>query len=289
MNLRVRAIDDLTLDAGVVETLDASEWVIHPPKVTLFHQLLDYLRAKSDAPTPSRPLSVEDEGIAALAVALRWGSYFAVLVDEAKPIWHEARPGTSRIANSEMARINIEASAALAEWIDIARDDRGVYETLVARALTYLPMPTMRPTAAGSEFAMLAMPEVASPIIGSTGSELLARVRSDAESHPSRIFANALVNVAWRNGPIEDFHAGASQGYPLERRRITTGEEQALGDFAADRLSTGMDVCRSLSVERGRSWSEQVLPYALAGTMRITPTGWTLTESTRAVRLSRQA
>ena len=58
-------------------------------------------------------------------------------------------------------------------------------------------------------------------------------------------------------------------------------------DFVADRLSTGMDICHSLSLERERSWSEQVLPYALAGTMRVTPTGWTLTESTRAIRGSR--
>ena len=285
VTLTVRVNDDFMLDAGTVEDVRASELVIHPPRVTLFHQLLDYLRAKPSAPTGSSPPTVEDEGVAALAVALRWGSYLAVLVDEAKPTWRDARPGTSRISNSEMARINIEASAALAEWIDLARADRVAYEKLVAKALASLPMPKMRPTATGSEFAMLAMPEVASPIIGSTGSELLARVRSDAERHPSRVFANALVNVAWRNGPVEDLHAGASRGYPLERRRITTAEERAVLDFAADRLTTGMDVCRSLSLEQTRSWPEQVPPYTLARTMRTTPTGWTLTETTREVRL----
>lgn len=59
------------------------------------------------------------EGVAA-AVILRWGSYLAVLLDHDKPIWPEVHsPRTSRISDEEMARINIEASAALAEWIDL--------------------------------------------------------------------------------------------------------------------------------------------------------------------------
>jgi len=59
-------------------------------------------------------------------------------------------------------------------------------------------------------------------------------------------------------------------------------------DYAADSLTTGMEVCQELARERPtRSWPEQVLPYGLAPTMLITPTGWTLTESTRAVRLPR--
>jgi hypothetical protein len=39
--------------------------------------------------------------------------YLAVLADGDKPVWKEADArGTSRISNSEMARINVEASAA---------------------------------------------------------------------------------------------------------------------------------------------------------------------------------
>jgi hypothetical protein len=58
-------------------------------------------------------------------VVLRWGSYVAVLADKAKPVWAEAHsPEVSRICDSEMARINIEASAALAEWrFELARSD----------------------------------------------------------------------------------------------------------------------------------------------------------------------
>ena len=28
------------------------------------------------------------------------------------------------------------------------------------------------------------------------------------EEHPTRVFTNALVNHGWRNGPVEDVHAG---------------------------------------------------------------------------------
>jgi hypothetical protein len=185
-----------------------------------------------------------------------------------------------------MARINIEASAALAQWIDIFREDRSKYEKFVGRALAYLPLPKMRPRPVGSDFAMLAMPEVAAKIVEAPEAAHLARVRADAEIHPSRLFANALVNMAWRNGPVENIHAGDFRGYPLDHRRVTLAEEQTLIAFAADRLTTGMGLCQDLAAEQSaRSSPEQVLAYGLAGAMLITPTGWTLTEATRVVRL----
>jgi hypothetical protein len=52
--------------------------------------------------------------------------------------------------------------------------------------------------------------------------------------------------------------------------------------FASERLAIGMMVCRQFSA---RAWSEQVVPYALAGMLLITPSQWTLTESSRQVRL----
>ncbi len=184
-----------------------------------------------------------------------------MLADGAKPVWAEARsPAASRICNSEMARINIEASAALAEWIDISREDRSKYENLVGPALAYLPLPKMRPTTVGSDIVILALPEVAGKIAEATDPARLAGVRSDAQIHPSRLFANALVNTAWRNGPVENIHAGDFRGYPLDHRRVTVAEERTLMAFAADRLTTGMGLCHDLAVERpARSWPEQVL------------------------------
>jgi hypothetical protein len=137
---RVRVTGELMLDAGSCETVlgpDGPERLIRPPATTLFHQVLAYLREKPDPPKPPSGSMVGREGIAAAALVLRWGSYLAVLLDHDKPVWAEAdSPGTSRISDEEMARINIEASAALAHWIDVCRSarDRAVYEQLVNRA-----------------------------------------------------------------------------------------------------------------------------------------------------------
>jgi hypothetical protein len=47
-----------------------------------------------------------------------------------------------------------------------------------------------------------------------------------------------------------------------------------------------MTVCLQLALEQPRrTWSQQVLPYGLAELLMITPSKWTLTESSREVRL----
>jgi hypothetical protein len=222
-------------------------------------------------------------------VVLRWGSYLAVLLDRAKPLWPAVHAeGISRISDAEMARINIEASAALAEWIDLFRADRGGgrYAQLVARAVSYLPMPAKMSRITPAPFAALADRELASRLVRASDPERVARARAEAERHPARVFANALVNTSWRNGPVESLHAGPVQGYPLEQRRATATEERALMRFASEGLALGMMVCRQLARERpARPWLEQVVPYGLASTMLITPSGWTLTETSRDVRL----
>ena len=124
-HLLVRVNEELVLDAGICEPIatdGGAECLIRPPEVTLFRQVLEYLRGK-DNPKERLPGSAtEREGVAATALALRWGSYLCVLLDREKPIWAAVdSPGRSRISDGEMARINIEASAALAEWIDLRR------------------------------------------------------------------------------------------------------------------------------------------------------------------------
>ncbi len=118
--LRVRVNDELVLDAGTCEEVSGPhgpERLIRPPSTTLFHRVLGYLRAKPDPPKRPSGTMVGLEGVAAAALVLRWGSYLVVLLDHDKPLWpqvHSTR--TSRISDKEMARINIEVSAALAEW-----------------------------------------------------------------------------------------------------------------------------------------------------------------------------
>jgi hypothetical protein len=62
------------------------------------------------------------------------------------------------------------------------------------------------------------MPEVAATVVRASYADRLSTARANAERTPSRIFANALVNTAWRNGPVEDIHAGDFRGYPLDHR-----------------------------------------------------------------------
>ncbi len=281
---------DLVLDAGTIEYVQGPEGqhgVIRPAETTLFHQVRAYLQSKPD-PVARLPGTIAGrEGVAAAAATLRWGSYLAVLLDHGKPVWDKAGTiGISRISDGEMARINIEASAALAEWIDLSRSDHDAYLQLVDRAVAYLPMPRRTATSSRSDFDGLRYPEVVALLVASVSQERLARVRADAEQHPSRLFANALVNVAWRNGPVEDIHAGRFLGYPLDRRRVTPDEERGLMWFACDGMASGMATCRRLATEDPpRRWSEQVTPYGLAGRMLVTPSGWTLTETSREVGL----
>jgi hypothetical protein len=288
--LWVRVNDGLVLDAGTCAHVSGPHGpvrLIRPPDTTLFHQVLAYLKAKPDPPKRPSGSMVGREGVAAAALVLRWGSYLAVLVDRDKPLWPEVRSTTtSRVSDEEMARINIEASAALAEWIDLHREDEGLYRQLVNRAVAYLPMPMRTSEAKVTAFAALADPEMATRLLQAISSEPLARTRADAAHHPSRLFANALVNVAWRNGPVENIHAGSFQGYPLAQRRVTPAEEKELMQSASDGLALGVTVCQVLARERPqRSWPEQVLPYGLASMMLITPSRWTLTEASREVRL----
>jgi len=263
--------------------------LVEPPRTTLFRQVLAYLDAKPDPPRLPSGSMIGREGVAAAAVALRWGSYLAVLFDREKPRWSEVdSPSASRISDEEMARINIEASAALAEWIDLYRSDRGrsLYERLVNRAVVYLPMPRKRAKLEVTTFAALAQPEMAARILKSADTAKVERVRGDADRHPSRLFANALLNMAWRNGPVESIHAGEFRGYPLDQRRMTPAEERELMAYTSGRLALGMAVCQQFAVEEPRRrWSERVLPYGLAELLLITPWQWTLTESSREVRL----
>jgi hypothetical protein len=287
----VRVNDELVLDVGTCEAVvgpDGSGLLISPPATTMFHQILAYLRAKPDPTSPPSGTATGREGVAATALCLRWGSYLAVLADHDKPVWD---PGdkVSRISDEEMARINIEASAALAEWIDLFRRDPGGndYLQIVNRAVAYLPMPQRSVNAERRhKIAALSNPEVASLLVQASQEEQVARARAEAEHHPSRVLANALVNVAWRNGPVEQIHGGSGHNYPLNRRRVRPAEERQLMRFAASRLALGMGICLVLAMEEPRRpWPEQVLPYALAGGMLVTPSGWTLTESSREVRL----
>ncbi len=115
-HIKVRVNDELLLDAGTTEKIlgpDSPELLIRPPDTTLFHQVLAYLRSK---PNPSaRPSGsiAGREGMSAAALALRWGSYLTVLLDQEKPVWPEARStGTSRVNDACSDQVRFGCSVA---------------------------------------------------------------------------------------------------------------------------------------------------------------------------------
>ena len=140
--LRVRVTDDLLLDGGTWQLTEGHDWQpiakITPPAVPMFQQVVEYLETK---PVPPGGTSKrDDEARAAVAVCLRWGSYFAVLADPARPDAPDiADEEVSQIDDEEMARMNIEISAALAWWLTLRGADERRYDDLVHRALAYLP------------------------------------------------------------------------------------------------------------------------------------------------------
>src|SRR5437660_141946 len=96
--------------------------LIHPPELPLSDQVLRYLEMlSSNAKVPPQSqLNFGEVAWATIAICLRWGTYFAVLADQTKPLWSQTQQQeVSMVSDEEMARINIETSAALAHWIEL--------------------------------------------------------------------------------------------------------------------------------------------------------------------------
>jgi hypothetical protein len=111
---------------------------ITPPATPMFQQVVAYLEAK---PVPrGGGARRADEVRFAVAVCLRWGSYFAVPADSARPpspnINNEQ---VSQFDDTEMARMNVEISTALAWWLTLYGSDDRRHWQLVDRSLAYLP------------------------------------------------------------------------------------------------------------------------------------------------------
>jgi hypothetical protein len=146
--LTITVNDQLTIDAGYwqecVEEDQTPYRLISPPQTAMYRQALSYLEeATKDMKAPAKSrLHFGEVAIATVAVCLRWGSYFAVLAKHDLPQWAAAfDPEASCIGDGEMARINIEASAALADWIDLMQADQQRFRKLVKAAVQLLPFP----------------------------------------------------------------------------------------------------------------------------------------------------
>ncbi len=207
--------------------LDFGRWVLDReervatlvPDRAPFWALLDWLEA-SAVDTDDEPLTTWEEAVALVAVCFRYGNYLRLLTWGDPFAGFLRDPGLSRISNPEMRRINIEASAAVAEWLRRRDEAPRDYHRLVRTARFWLRSPWLRgvrPIRDTPDFVRK---------LKARYQEIVAALQFDpADGEVTRAShrqeANAFVNTVLRNGPLEDLHAGApSEGLLPGYRRL---------------------------------------------------------------------
>ena len=300
-SLTINVNDQCAIDAGSwqerVEEGQTPYRLVSPPRTTMYRQVLSYLEETTrDEKVPSKSqLHFGEVAIATVAICIRWGLYFAVLTNRDLPQWAAAFDSeVSCIADGEMARINIEASAALSDWIDLMRADQQRFRKLVKAAVQLLPFPIAQldgstysnrfrafsafNSAHGRRYLMEAF-------VRDFGSEWLEREKARVLVHPTRALANGILNEHWRNGSgIEEVHAGSvAPPRPLTQCRLTKAQETLLMQETAELfVPTMRALYHVISKPSEESWPEQALPYAIAFKP---PVNWSLVEQTREIAL----
>src|SRR5256885_6317619 len=250
--LTITVNEQLTIDAGYwqecVEEDQTPYRLISPPQTAMYRQALSHVEeATKDMKAPAKSrLHFGEVAIATVAVCLRWGSYFAVLANHDLPQWTAAfDPEVSGIGDGEMARINIEASAALSDWIDLMQADQQRFRKLVKVAVQLLPFPIAhldgstyynRFRALGAINSTTGRRYLMEAFARDFGSEWLEREKARVLVHPTRALANGILNEHWRNGSgIEDIHAGGiAPPRPLMQCRLTKAQEALLMQETAE-------------------------------------------------------
>jgi hypothetical protein len=267
------------------------------PQTTMYRQVLSYLEetTRDEKVPPKSQLHFGEVAIATVAICLRWGSYFAVLANRDLPQWVAAYdPEVSCISDGEMARINIEASAALSDWIDLMRADQRHFRKLVKAAVQLLPFPIAQLDGSTYSNRFRAFSAINSAhgrrylmetFARDFGSQWLEREKVRVLVNPTRALANGILNEHWRNGSgIEDVHAGSvAPPRPLTQCRLTKAQETLLMQETAELFVPTMRALYAVvSKPSEESWPEQALPYAMAFKP---PMDWSLDEQTREIAL----
>jgi len=300
-SLTINVKDQCAIDAGYwqecVEEDQTPYRLVSSPHTTMYRQVLSYLEetTRNEKIPPKSQLHFGEVAIATVAICIRWGSYFAVLTNHDLPQWTATfDPEVSCIGDGEMARINIEASAALAGWIDLMRADQQHFRKLVRAAIQCLPFPIAQLDGATYHNRFRAFSAINSAngrrylveaFVRDFGSEWLEREKARILVNPTRALANGILNEHWRNGSgIEDVHAGGvARTRPLAQRRLTKAQETLLMQETAELfVPTLRALYNVVSKPTEETWPEQALPYAIAFKP---PADWSLEEQTREIAL----
>jgi len=242
---------------------------------------------------PKSQLNFGEVALATITVCLRWGTYFAVLADRTKPIWPQTeREEISMIDDDEMARINIEASAALARWIELMRTDDGYFRKIVktAQVLPMLP-PLLDERTNDKLYRTISFINSAQSrhnffemLKEQYGEGWLEQKREDFMPNPTRWLANGLINAYWRNkSGIENIHAGEWKARPLLQRRITPIQEYTIVQKVAEGMVPSMHAIYNVINKKSEDgWEERALSLAINFSP---PDYWSLSEQTAEVLL----
>ncbi len=131
-NLNISAMHEIKAGICSIE-LDEKQNLyrtVLPPQTLMYRQVLTFLEeaSKGQKVPPKSQLHFGEVALATSLVCIRWGSYFGVLVHSDLPQWISAYdPEEGCISDSEMARINIEATVSLAAWINLMHEDSSYF------------------------------------------------------------------------------------------------------------------------------------------------------------------
>jgi hypothetical protein len=244
----------------------------------LLAALDDLGRELADSPVP-----VEDEADAIVACCWRYGSYFDLLTGGELFPPFRADTSLSRLGDSEMQRINLEYSSGVAAWLGDREQAASRIRRRVRAALAHLPMPWRDGRDGGRLEGIRRSVQRRGERLAALREDegylaLLHRDAPHVEEHlQQRREANDAVNSTYRNGPIENFHAGTwSHGSEIPGfMRFYPGEVRELAGDAAVKMTAHL-----IWREQGDSDLRRLLQTVTA------PSAWSVTAETSNVRFS---
>ena len=182
------------------------------------------------------------------------------------------------ISQDEMKRINIEASSNLAHLLQLWHEDEAAYFDLLRRAYEWLPMPQQR-----VKRNLGPLESLWGFLIGVQ--EISSVNERTAVPLPYRTVANTIINLVYRNGPIEEIHAGRGHTFSLDHRRFTDRQARSIIRDTAESLN--------LFVIDFPLWNNRLmrLPPWPKSVARLSsclwyPSEWSLTESSSEIQFA---
>ena len=223
------------------------------------------------------PVSALDEADAIVAACWRYGSFANVWTSgESFPEFRH-NDQLSRFGDEEMKRVNLEFSSGLAQWWLTRAQDSSSANRRVRAALTTLEMPWRAKRGQGG--AQLVEHHAAALVAKHFATLGSGQKISAGDTNPDSVRreANHTVALAYRNGAIEDLHAGTwSRGSEIPGYlRLTPAETLAVTSQIAQRLSLRLGIRELVNRDQLRDILESDWYY---------PRDWSVTEETSAIQ-----